>query len=182
MCACVSVQWYPSLCYSTYYSPPGSSVHGIFQAQILKWVAMSFSRGSSQPRYQTHIFYVSCIAGRFFTNHLGNPISQTEKSKYCKISLISGIKKERKGKRKKKYHKYREQTGVCQRCRVGSGWNRLMDSKITNFRYWGDQNGRVQRSWTHLPPWRHQNYNLYRATVPENDMKTSRMALLQPTR
>ena len=81
--------------------PPSSSVHGILQARILKWVAMSFSRGSSQPRYQTHIFYVSCIAGRFFTNHLGNPISQTEESKYCKISLISGIKKERKGKRKK---------------------------------------------------------------------------------
>ena len=32
------------------YSPPGSSVHGIFQARILEWVAMSFSRESSQPR------------------------------------------------------------------------------------------------------------------------------------
>ena len=31
-------------------SPPGSSVHGIFQARILEWVAMPFSRGSSQPR------------------------------------------------------------------------------------------------------------------------------------
>ena len=31
-------------------SPPGSSVHGIFQARILEWVATSFSRGSSQPR------------------------------------------------------------------------------------------------------------------------------------
>ena len=45
-------------------SPPGFSVHGIFQARILEWVAISFSRGSSQPRDQTH---VSCIAGRFFT-------------------------------------------------------------------------------------------------------------------
>ena len=34
-------------------SPPGSSVHGIFQARILEWVAISFSRGSSQPRDQT---------------------------------------------------------------------------------------------------------------------------------
>ena len=33
-------------------SPPGSSVHGIFQARILEWVAISFSRGSSQPRDQ----------------------------------------------------------------------------------------------------------------------------------
>ena len=32
------------------YSPPGSSVHGILQARILEWVAIPFSRGSSQPR------------------------------------------------------------------------------------------------------------------------------------
>ena len=37
-------------------SPPGSSVHGILQARILEWVAMSFSRRSSQPRGQTHVF------------------------------------------------------------------------------------------------------------------------------
>ena len=45
-------------------SPPGSSVHGIFQARILEWVAISFSRGSSQPRDQTR---VSRIVGRRFT-------------------------------------------------------------------------------------------------------------------
>ena len=43
------------------YSVPGSSVHGILQARILEWVAISFSRGSSQPRDQNHISYVSCI-------------------------------------------------------------------------------------------------------------------------
>ena len=48
-------------------SPSGSSVHGIFQARILEWVAISFSKGSSQPRDQTHISCVSCIAHRFFT-------------------------------------------------------------------------------------------------------------------
>ena len=46
-------------------SPPGSSVHEIFQARILEWVAISFSRGSSQPRDRNQ---VSCIAGRFFTD------------------------------------------------------------------------------------------------------------------
>ena len=46
-------------------SLPGFSVHGILQARILEWVAISFSRGSSQPRNQTQ---VSCIAGRFFTD------------------------------------------------------------------------------------------------------------------
>ena len=45
-------------------SLPGSSVHGIFQARILEWVASSFSRGSSPPRDGTR---VSHIAGRFFT-------------------------------------------------------------------------------------------------------------------
>ena len=45
-------------------SSPGSSVHGIFQARVLEWVAISFSRGSSQPRDWT---WVSCTAGRRFT-------------------------------------------------------------------------------------------------------------------
>ena len=44
-------------------SLPGSAVHGIFQARILEWAAISFSRGSSQPRDRTR---VSHIAGRFF--------------------------------------------------------------------------------------------------------------------
>ena len=42
----------------------GSSVHGIFQARILEWVAISFSKGSSPPRDRTQ---VSRIAGRHFT-------------------------------------------------------------------------------------------------------------------
>ena len=45
-------------------SPPGSSVHAILQARILEWVAISFSRVSSQTRDWTQ---VSCLAGRFFT-------------------------------------------------------------------------------------------------------------------
>ena len=45
-------------------SPPGSSVHGIFQARTLEWVVMPFSRGSSRPRDWTQ---VSCIVGRRFT-------------------------------------------------------------------------------------------------------------------
>ena len=44
--------------------PPGSSVHGILQAGILEWIAIPFSRGSSQPRDRT---WVSCIAGGFFS-------------------------------------------------------------------------------------------------------------------
>ena len=44
-----------------------SSVHGILQARILKWVAMPSSRGSSQPRDQTHVSCISCTSDRFFT-------------------------------------------------------------------------------------------------------------------
>ena len=47
---CLVAQSYPTLCDPIDCSPPGSSVHGIFQARILEWVAMPSSRGSSQPR------------------------------------------------------------------------------------------------------------------------------------
>ena len=43
--------------------PSGFSVHGILQARILEWVAISFSRRSSRPRDGSHF----CISGRFFT-------------------------------------------------------------------------------------------------------------------
>ena len=53
-------------------SLPGSSVHEILQARTLEWVAMPFSRGSSQPRDRT---YVSCFTGRYFyhLSHQGSP-------------------------------------------------------------------------------------------------------------
>ena len=41
-------------------SPPDSFVHGIFQARILEWVAISFSRGSFQPRDRNHVSWVTC--------------------------------------------------------------------------------------------------------------------------
>ena len=45
-------------------SLPHSSIHGIFQARVLEWIAISFSRGPSRPRERTQI---SCIVGRRFT-------------------------------------------------------------------------------------------------------------------
>ena len=47
-------------------SLPGSSVHGISQARLLEWVAISSSNGSSRPRDQICISCDSCIAGGFF--------------------------------------------------------------------------------------------------------------------
>ena len=62
-CHCLCAQSCPALCDPMNCSPPGSSVHGILQARILEWVAISSSGGSSQPRDWTH---VPCLAGRFF--------------------------------------------------------------------------------------------------------------------
>ena len=59
-CQVVSNSWDPMD-----HRPPDSSAHGISQARIWEWVAISFSRGSPQPRDQTQI---SCIAGGFFTD------------------------------------------------------------------------------------------------------------------
>ena len=54
----------PTLCNPMDCSQPGSSVHGIFEARILEWVSMPFSRRSPWPRGQTQ---VSSIAGKFYT-------------------------------------------------------------------------------------------------------------------
>ena len=68
-CCCLVTKLYPNIFNTTDSSPPGSSVHGILQARILEWVAIPFSRGSSQPRNQ---IYISCLASRFFiTEPLG---------------------------------------------------------------------------------------------------------------
>ena len=64
MPACSVAKLCPTLCNCMDCSLPGSSVHGIFQAIILEWVAILFSRGSSQLRDRTQ---VSRIAVRFFT-------------------------------------------------------------------------------------------------------------------
>ena len=69
-----SLQSCHTLCDPMDCSPPGSSVHGILQARILEWVAISFSRRSSQPRDQTCISYVSGIGRQvcFHWRHLGS--------------------------------------------------------------------------------------------------------------
>ena len=70
----------PTLCDPMDCSLPGFSFHGIFQARVLKWVAISFSRGFSWPRDRTQ---VSCIAGRRFT------LWVTREDRKC-LSLLLG--------------------------------------------------------------------------------------------
>ena len=56
-------------------SLPGLSVHGVFQARVLEWVAISFSRGSSKPRDLTHVSWIfpvpPALAGGFFITESG---------------------------------------------------------------------------------------------------------------
>ena len=75
VCVCVCVcNSHVRLCDPMDCSQPGSSVHGILQARILEWVAISFSRASSQPRDRTHSFL---LCGRILSclSHQGSPLS-----------------------------------------------------------------------------------------------------------
>ena len=67
----------PTLCDPTDCSLPGSSVHGIYQARIPKWIVISFSRGSSRPRDRT---WVSRIVGRFADSLLTKPPGKLERA------------------------------------------------------------------------------------------------------
>ena len=72
---CSATQSCLTLCNPMGYNPPGSSVHGIFQARILEWVAIPFSRGSSRPGDRTHFSCISCIGKQilYHYRHLGRP-------------------------------------------------------------------------------------------------------------
>ena len=76
----------PTLCDPMDYSLQGSSVHGIYQARILEWVAISFSRGSSQPRDWA---WVSCTAGRLLTGWVRREVQKSESDSVVFGSLNS---------------------------------------------------------------------------------------------
>ena len=74
-------------------SPPGSSVHGISQARVLEWVAISFSRGSSWPRDRTCASCISCT-GRwilYHLSHLGSPCQVSKKKFIIPTAIIYGL-------------------------------------------------------------------------------------------
>ena len=76
MCMWSVIQLCPTVGNPMDCSPPSSPVHGILQASILEWVAMPSSRGSSQPRDQIRVSWISCIdqVGSSPLSHLGSPI------------------------------------------------------------------------------------------------------------
>ena len=73
----------PNLCNLIDCSLPGFSVHGILQARLLEWLAISSCRGSSRLRDRTQVSYVSCF-GRWVLYqqcHLGSPVEVEERAK-----------------------------------------------------------------------------------------------------
>ena len=61
---CVRAQSCPTLCNPMDCCPPGSSIHGVLQARMLKWVVMQSSRGASRPKDWTRISLVCCTCRR----------------------------------------------------------------------------------------------------------------------
>ena len=62
--SCMHAQSCLTLCNPMDYSPPDASIHGVFQARILEWVVIPFSRGSSQSRDRTDVTSIFCIGKR----------------------------------------------------------------------------------------------------------------------
>ena len=71
-CCCLVAHSCPTVCNPMDCSLPGSSVCGIFQARILEWVTISFSRGSSQLR-NPNCHLLHWLADSLALNHLGSP-------------------------------------------------------------------------------------------------------------
>ena len=86
-----SLQSCPTLCNPMNCSLPGSSVHRILQARILKWVAVSSSRGSSQTRDRIHFSWVSCIGRwvRYHSCHGGSCLHTCKMAIYLPSHLFS---------------------------------------------------------------------------------------------
>ena len=76
LCCAKSLQFYLTLCNPVDCRPPRFSVHGILQARILQWFAMSSSRRSSPPSDQTCVSYISCTGRQvlYKQRHLGSPL------------------------------------------------------------------------------------------------------------
>ena len=90
-----------SLCDPVDYSPPGSSVHGVSQARILEWVAISSSKGSNQPKDQTP------VSAALLADSLRFSVSQRSKAgSFVEtwVNLASVMQGEESQKEKNRYH------------------------------------------------------------------------------
>ena len=85
-----------TLCNPMDCSPPGSSVHRILQLRIVEWVTMPSSRGSSWPRDQSHLSYVSCIVMWVLYHycHLGSPYHFPSASNFQRYQYLIKVPNE----------------------------------------------------------------------------------------
>ena len=81
--ACGHTQSYPAVCEPTDCCSSDFPVHGIFQARVLQWVAISFSRGSAWPRIE-HVF-PALQADSLVLHHQGSPISMVSVQFSCSV-------------------------------------------------------------------------------------------------
>ena len=92
VCVCVRVcaQSCLTLCDPVDCNPSGSSAHGISQAGILEWGAISSSRGSSQPRHWTQVYCVSCNGRQILYQYMtiGKPMALTIRTFVSKVMLL----------------------------------------------------------------------------------------------
>ena len=75
------------------YSPPGFSVHGIFQPRILKWVAISYSRGSSWSRDWTSISCISYIGRQilYLSATWSEHMNQIKWDQWCQLGVLASL-------------------------------------------------------------------------------------------
>ena len=175
VCVCADTQSCPTLHIPLDYSPPGSSIHVIFQANILEWVAFSYSRVSPWPRDQNHIFCVSCI-GRQILDHcttwetpkrlndLGQ-VNQAPSFLLCESSHGAGVRGKREfflifseyrgfpgssdGKKSACYAGDPGSTSGSGRCPGEGNGNPLQYSCLENFMDGGAWRATVQSTWLH---------------------------------
>ena len=89
ICECSVTQSCLTPCDPMDWSLPGTSIHGILQARMLECVAISFSRGSSQPRDQNCISCVSCIVRQIFYHSASWEVSWKLQFKCSLLHLVN---------------------------------------------------------------------------------------------
>ena len=139
-------------------SLPGSSIHSIFQTRVLEWVAISFSRGSSQPRDRTQ---VSCITGRCFTlwatrESLVTPLPEAD----CLSLLLQGSLN-----RIKSYSFTLERKGE-----LFPAWKNILEPEEMVVSFWRGMCDSWWERWLHPAFW---NLSRVRELRPTRDTETS---------
>ena len=137
----------PALCDLMDCSPPGSSIHGVFQARILEWVAISFSRGSTWPRDRIHVSCTCvCVCVCVYINHFA---LQQKSAQHCESNTIKKCNPQKKKMwttwRKEKSIGIRKNSSVRKRTPQWKVINKFSSSLSTS-----RENGRFY--WCRKPP------------------------------